>query len=113
MDCESCEHSSLGCASDDTLRKLRFVVGEYHGIARFWGVMRDRLFRTHKVNLIGDASLGAFFAERRDGDADGILLHDNPGMMELRPWLCDEPIEWHLFNPAWVLPHERAIHALA
>jgi FkbM family methyltransferase len=112
MDCEQCEHSSLGCASEATLRKIRFIAGEYHGIQRFWHVMRDRLFRTHKVNLIGDSYLGAFFAERRDGDNDGILLHENPGMLELRPWLCDEPIEWHLFNEAYVLPHERAIHAL-
>jgi FkbM family methyltransferase len=113
MDCEQCEHSSLGCAGDDTLRKIRWIVGEYHGVKRFWGVMRDRLFRTHKVNLIGDASLGAFFAERRDGDSDGILLHDNGGMLELRPWLCDEPISWHVFNDAHVLRHERRIHALA
>ncbi|MET0398310.1 MAG: FkbM family methyltransferase [Longimicrobiaceae bacterium] len=112
MDCEQCEHSSLGCAGEETLRRLRFIVGEYHGIRRFWRVMRDRLFRTHKVSLIGDAQLGAFFAERRDGEKDGILKHDDPGMLQLRPLLCDEPIEWHLFNERYVLPHERAIHAL-
>ncbi|HEU0301090.1 MAG TPA: FkbM family methyltransferase [Longimicrobium sp.] len=113
MDCEQCEHSSLGCAAEETLRRLRFIVGEYHGIQRFWRVLRDRLFRTHKVSLIGDAELGAFFAERRDGEKDGILRHDNAGMLQLRPWLSDEPMEWHLFNERYVLPDERSIHALA
>lgn len=112
MDCEQCEHSSLGCAGDQTLRKIRFIAGEYHGVQRFWRVMRDRLLRTHKVNLIGDATLGAFFAERRDGDRDGILRHDNAGMLQPRPWLCDEPLEWHLFNEEYVLPNERYAHAL-
>jgi hypothetical protein len=74
--------------------------------------MRDRLLRTHRVNLIGDAELGAFFAERRDHDGDGILRHDNTGMLQLRPWLCDEPIEWHIFNEEFVLPDERHTHAL-
>jgi FkbM family methyltransferase len=112
FDCEGCEHSALGGASRKTLQRLRFIVGEYHDIQRFARIMKEKLFATHKVNLIGDRSLGAFFAERRDGDADGILLARNDGMLVPRPWLGDEPIEWHLFNPEYVVPQERGAHAL-
>jgi FkbM family methyltransferase len=112
LDCEGCEHSSLGGARLSTLRRLRYVVGEYHGIQRFASVMRGKLFRTHKVSLIGDRDLGAFFAERRSGEEDGILLHRNEGMLVSRPWLGDDPIEWHLFDEAHVATEERAVHAL-
>lgn len=112
MDCEGCECSSIGCASEDTLRRVRFIVGEYHGIERFHAVMRAKLFRTHKVSLIGDGALGAFLAERLDGEADGVLRFDKRGMLVPRLWLCATPVDWHLFNEAFVLPEERAIHAL-
>jgi len=112
MDCEGCEHSALGSATSDTLARVRYIVGEYHGIGRFYLVMRDKLFATHKVSLIGDADLGAFFAERLDGNQDGILRFDKRGMLLARPWLCDIPIDWHLFNETYVLPDERAVHAL-
>lgn len=113
LDCEGCEHSSLGCATLKTLKRLRFIVGEYHGIERFYGVMERKLFRTHKVNLIGQRDLGAFFAERLDGTRDGILRFQKDGMLVPRPWLCDRPIDWHLFDEQYVPPGERPWHALA
>jgi FkbM family methyltransferase len=112
LDCEGCEHSVLGCADVETLRRIRFIVGEYHGFGRFHRMMQQRLFRTHKVNLIGDADLGCFFAERRDSDRDGILLHDKTGMLQTRSWLMEAPSEWHLFNEIYVLPADRIWHAL-
>lgn len=113
MDCEGCEHSSLGCASVETLRKIRFIVGEYHGIDRFYCVMRNKLFQTHKVNLIGQSDLGAFFAERLNKDGDGILKFNKAGMLCTRPWLSSTPLDWHLFNERYVLNEDRAWHALA
>ena len=112
LDCEGCEHSSLGCASLETLQRLRFIVGEYHGIARFHRMMQKKLYRTHKVNLIGQHDLGAFFAERLDGARDGILRYDKRGMLAARPWLSAEPIDWHLFDERWVQPADRQAHAL-
>jgi FkbM family methyltransferase len=112
MDCEGCEHSSLGAATSATLRKIRYIVGEYHGIARFHSVMAGKLFKTHKVNLIGDKDLGAFFAERLDGTSDGVLRFNKEGMLQPRPWLAEEPIDWHLFSEEYVLPEDRYWHAL-
>ena len=112
IDCEGFEHSVLGCASAETLQRIRFIAGEYHGLQRFCAVMRARLFGTHKVNVIGDATMGAFFAERLDGERDGILRFNKDGMLQPRPWLCGEPIEWHIFNEAYVLTSERNWHAL-
>ena len=111
MDCEGCEHSCLGSAKVKTLKHCRFIVGEYHGIQRFYDVMEASLYRTHKVNLIGQADLGAFFAERR-GEGDEILHGDNTGMRVPRPWLGERPIDWHVFNGRFVLPEERYVHAL-
>jgi hypothetical protein len=113
LDCEGCEHSSLGAATLKTLRRIRYIVGEYHGIERFYGVMEQKLFRTHKVNLIGQRDLGAFFAERLDGARDGILLHDKSNMLVSRPWLAERPIDWHWFNERYVPPGERYWHALS
>lgn len=112
LDCEGCEHSTIGCAARETLARIRFIVGEYHGIERFYQVMQGKLYKTHKVNLIGDRALGCFFAERLDGTADGILKHDKAGMVQARPWLSATPIDWHLFDERYVLPNERASHAL-
>src|SRR5262245_25301290 len=113
MDCEGCEHSVLGCAELETLRRIRFIVGEYHDLSRFYPVMQKNLFRTHKVNLIGQRDLGCFFAERLNGDQDGILRFDKTGMLAPRPWLCDEPIEWHIFNEEYVLEKDRYWHSLS
>jgi Methyltransferase FkbM domain len=112
FDCEGSECGVLGCSDPGLLRKLRFIVGEYHGIERFYEVMRRKLFSTHKVSLIGTASLGCFFAERRCGSADGILLQHNDGMLVPRPWLASKPLDWHIFNPRYVLPEDRTAHAL-
>ena len=112
IDCEGCEHSAIGGASVKTLKRIGFIAGEYHGIDRFYQVMQHKLFHTHKVNLIGDRNLGAFFAERLEGRKDGILKFDKTGMLVPRPWLCNEMIDWHLFNEAFVLPEERFWHAL-
>jgi methyltransferase family protein/methyltransferase FkbM-like protein len=113
IDCEGCEHSVLGCVPAETLRKIRFIAGEYHGLGRFYKVMRHKLFATHKVNLIGDAILGAFFAERLDGEKDGILRFNKENMLLPRPWLSEKSIDWHLFNEEFVLPAERPSHALS
>jgi FkbM family methyltransferase len=113
LDCEGCEHSALGCATLQTLKRIRFIVGEYHGIERFYRVMERKLYRTHKVNLIGQHDLGAFFAERLDGTKDGILLFAKEGMLMSRPWLCERVIDWHLFDERYVPPGERYWHALA
>lgn len=112
LDCEGCEHSVLGTAEPDLLKRIRYIVGEYHGIARFSGVMQNKLFQTHKVNLIGEKDLGCFFAERLDGESDGILRFDKSGMLQPRPWLAETPIEWHLFDDSHVLPEDRYWHAL-
>ena len=112
MDCEGCEHSCLGCASPETLRRIRFIAGEYHGIERFFRVMQGRLFSTHRVSLIGDRDLGAFFAERIDSYADGILRVNKDGMLQLRPWLASIPMDWHLFNERYVEPAERIWHGM-
>ena len=112
IDCEGCEHSVLGSATPEALSRIRFIAGEYHGLRRFYEVMRHKLFATHKVNLIGDATLGAFFAERHDGEKDGILRFDKEGMLLPRPWLCEHAIDWHHFNEEFVLPAERESHAL-
>jgi FkbM family methyltransferase len=75
LDCEGCESSVLGCADPDLLRRVRFITGEYHGLPRFYPVVRDRLFETHKVCLAGNRELGSFLAERRNGASDGLLHH--------------------------------------
>jgi hypothetical protein len=72
--------------------------------------MRKRLFFTHKVNLVGQKDLGCFFAERLDGQTDGIFLYEKSGMLLPRPWLSDKPIEWHLFNERYILPEDRYWH---
>lgn len=112
MDCEGCEHPVLGCAGRETLNRVRFITGEYHDIRRFYLTMQGKLFQTHKVNLVGTASLGCFFAERLDGLEDGILRFEKTGMLVPRPWLCDFPIDWHVFNDEFVLENDRYWHAL-
>jgi FkbM family methyltransferase len=57
FDCEGCERSCLGCATEDTLRKIRYIVGEYHDIGRFYRVLERKLFRTHNVSLVGNSRL--------------------------------------------------------
>ena len=90
LDCEGCESSVLGSADIDVLRRVRFMTGEYHQLGRFYPAIRHRLFRTHKICLAGDEKLGAFFAERRDGERDGILRH-RTAWVRLR----GDRIEWN------------------
>jgi FkbM family methyltransferase len=113
MDCEGCECSALGTSTPETLQRIRFIVGEYHQIDRFYTVMATKLFSTHKVSLVGDRDLGAFFAERLDGTADGILKYDKTGMLLPRPWLGPQAMEWHLFEERYVPVHERRWHGFA
>jgi hypothetical protein len=110
LDCEGSENSILG--SSRALNDIRFIVGEYHGLERFYQVMKEKLFKTHKVNLVGDSDLGAFFAERLDGDRDGILKCNKDGMLKIRSWLSPEPLDWHLFDEQHVAPSERRVHGL-
>ncbi len=107
FDCEGCEHTTIGCSDLETLKRIRFIVGEYHDIRRFYNIMQKKLFLTHKVNLIGTSTLGCFFAERLDGHKDGILKFDKTGMLVLRPWLCNFPIDWHIFSEEFVLDQDR------
>ena len=108
-DCEGSEYSFLGSASEETLRRIRFVGGEYHGIGAMYELMRERLFNTHYVNLVGNAELGSFFCERT-GEPQTILNPDKTGMLHLRPWLHHEPLEWHVFREEFVAPEERWAH---
>lgn len=66
FDAEGSEASAIGCAEQATLRRIRFLVGEYHNIDDFGPVVERILARTHRVRLSGEKRLGAFFAERRD-----------------------------------------------
>ncbi len=91
---------------------MRYLVGEYHDIGRFYHVMQKKLFLTHKVNLIGTRVLGCFFAERLESTKNGILKYDKNGMLMPRQWLSDHPIDWHIFNDEFVLEYERHFHAL-
>ena len=112
MDCEGCEHHALGCAREETIQKIRFVGGEYHGVERFYQVMKHKLFRTHYVNLVGDRGQGSFFAERI-GEERTILRKDRDGMLLDRPWYSAEPIDWHVFREEFVAPEEMWSHGLA
>lgn len=110
MDCEGCECDALGCASAETLSRVRFISGEYHDIHRFYRVMVEKLYRTHCVALTGEA-WGSFFCERV-ADGETILATSREGMLLVRPWMSDEPIDWHPFREAFVLAHERVAHGL-
>lgn len=110
MDCEGCECDGLGCASLETLQRIRFISGEFHDIKRFYRVMKEKLYKTHYVNLMGEY-WGSFFCERI-GETRSILSPSRDGMMLVRPWMCDQPIDWHPFREEFVLPHERQVHGL-
>lgn len=110
LDCEGSEHSILGSAPVQTLKRIRYIVGEYHGLDRFYTTMQRKLFQTHKVNLVGSHDLGSFFAERLQGKRDGLLRWDKSGMRIKRPWLSERLIDWHLFDERHVLPAERRAH---
>ena len=65
-DAEGSENSFIGCASESTLRRCRYLVGEWHDLSRFANVVAGRLLKTHNVNIQidrWDSRLGSFFAE--------------------------------------------------
>jgi FkbM family methyltransferase len=77
-DAEGSENSFLGCASAETLSRCRYIVGEWHDLARFSAVIEHRLIETHNINVAVDpynAGLGSFFAE----------LKSEPCILESRP----------------------------
>jgi hypothetical protein len=111
MDCEGCENSALGCATYETLSKIRFISGEYHNADRFYKVMKNKLFLTHYVNLVGE-SWGSFFAERKAA-GPSILDPSRKGMLAIRPWMSVEPIDWNVFRDEFVLDEERFVHGLS
>lgn len=111
FDCEGGECSAIGCAAAETLRRIRFISGEYHGVDRFYNVMKHRLYATHRVNLVGGPVNGSFFAERLD-TTPGVLSHDREGMLQSRPELSSQPLDWHIFNPAFVPDDDLAAHGI-
>jgi hypothetical protein len=108
-DCEGSECSFLGSASFQTLDKIRWIAGEYHDLDRFLQAIH-RLLITHRVALIGQRSLGAFFAERRD-EVPGLLCHQ-PLLPQDYPHLGQTNLTWHPFKADYVLPHERWAHGI-
>jgi FkbM family methyltransferase len=83
IDCEGCEISSLGGCSVESLSKIRFVGGEYHGLRTFWDAIRGSLRKTHRVQIVGpciSGSIGAFFAARLGPEADILddLVQEHP-----------------------------------
>ena len=100
-DCEGSEASFLPAASVTTLRRIRWLGGEYHGLARWWPV-HQKLASTHRVNLVAEAQyasrLGSFFAER---------ISEQPGLLgteATRPQIYD----WGLAEPLWWHPRKEA-----
>jgi hypothetical protein len=84
FDCEGSESFALGCCPSAVLRRIRFIVGEYHGLQRFVNVMTSKLFETHRVCLFhGTNGLGSFFAERHD--EEGVLAESLEPLRWLRP----------------------------
>lgn len=108
-DCEGSECSFLGCAAGETLRRIRFMAGEYHNLGRFWPVAR-KLMETHYVNLIGDDALGAFFCERISDRP--TLLKPTPLGPRRYPHLHEEPLYWHPFDESWIPTEEWLIHGI-
>lgn len=108
-DSEGAECSFLGSASEELLKRIRYIAGEYHDIKRFWPVAQ-KLMATHLVNIIGDHDLGAFFCERRTPLA--TILQKIPLPPIYYNHLHTEPLWWHPFDEKWVLPKERLNHGI-
>lgn len=110
-DCEGSESSFLGCASEDTMNKIRFIGGEYHELPRFWNVVKNKLFKTHLVSLVGDANLGSFFAERRS-DKETLLVK-TPLLPVVHQHLqIAEPIWWNVFDAQYIPADQRWYHGI-
>jgi len=78
-DAEGSENSFLGCASEATLSRCRYIVGEWHDLSRFAKVVEGRLLKTHNVNIQidrWDSGLGSFFAELKSEPCILDCTHD-------------------------------------
>lgn len=51
IDCEGCEHSLFKCVSQQTLKKIRYITGEYHGSADNFAAVIKRVKLTHKIEM--------------------------------------------------------------
>jgi FkbM family methyltransferase len=71
FDCEGSEHDIFSRASEAALRKLRWIVGEFHderGPGPFARLLRERL-PTHEVTVEPEVAIGLFRATPRGGGA--------------------------------------------
>lgn len=106
FDCEGCECDAIGCASPESLRRIRFISGEYHDLSRFARVV-PKIQRSHRVNLVGDA-WGGFFCERINA-GDSLLM-----VSATQFALTDQSgsIQHHRFREEFVPFHSRASHGM-
>ena len=88
------------------MKALRFMSGEYHSFAEFYPLLERKLFHTHYVNLVGDAGMGSFFAERR---VPTILIPQR-ARPRVRSWLSAEPSEWNTFRKQYIPAGQLADH---
>lgn len=65
FDCEGCERACLALTPCEELARVRWIMGEYHGLKRFLAQAVPSLCASHIVTIEGEAGLGRFFAERR------------------------------------------------
>jgi FkbM family methyltransferase len=105
-DCEGSEVPALEWAAEATMKALRFMSGEYHSFAEFYPLLERKLFHTHYVNLVGDAGMGSFFAERR---VPTILIPQR-ARPRVRSWLSAEPSEWNTFRKQYIPAGQLADH---
>ena len=108
-DCEGSECSFLGCASEETLKKIRFISGEYHDIERFYKAT-ETLRQTHYVNLIGGGYLGCFFAERKT-DQESLLCKE-PLPPKHYQHLAKIKLTWNVFDSRHINKREHNSHGI-
>lgn len=115
-DCEGSERSFLGCASTETLNRIRFIAGEYHNFKKFLPVM-ERLRKTHYVAFDGYRGVGWFFAERkspvftllRKEPESGIrYTYEKKGKPAIL--LYPKEVTWNSFDKLYLLPKEYKVH---
>lgn len=97
-DAEGAENNFLGCASQETLEKIRYMAGEYHNFRRFLPVAQ-KLMKTHFVNLSGHPSLGSFFFERKT-DKETMLVKIPTPNIPIKS-ISIEPVYWNAFDERW------------
>lgn len=109
MDCEGSERNLLQSGLD-TLKRIRFISGEYHLIQDFWPIIK-KLSKIFYFNLFGDKNLGSFFMERRNDSGLSLLWKEPiPEMVRYHFWV--KPVFWHQFNPEYVFESEKWFHGL-